>query len=66
MTLRGRKMKPPQYYINLMKVDNPSLYDDIKHKRLDYNKKLTDQTWERLETKEKVKKLNLKKLQKKL
>lgn len=52
----GRKYKPPRFYDKLLKEEAPEVYEEIKLKREERAKRLRDdQSWARLEAKEKVK-----------
>jgi hypothetical protein len=54
--INGRPMQPPKYYDTLLEQENPFLYDDIKHDRLqNADKHAYDNTPERLHVKHKVK-----------
>lgn len=54
--INGRAMQPPKYYDTLLEQENPFLYDDIKHDRLqNADKHAYDNTPERLHVKHKVK-----------
>jgi len=67
VVVRGQKIKPPKYYDNLYKNDNPYEYDQIIAKR-ENGAKLNhaDNTYERLAVKEQVVKAKLRKLKRTL
>ena len=56
--IRGRKMRPPKFYDQIMKDLDPDLMDDIVERRLD-NFVPTDNTPERLKVRHEVTKSRL-------
>jgi len=63
ITLRGKKMKPPKFYDNIYEHELPKEFEKLKKKRMQLMQKhKADNTPERLEVKEKVKKAQLKSL----
>lgn len=63
VVLRGKEMKPPKFYDKLYQIDNPDEFERIKAKRVAKAKQhKEDNTFERLRTREKVKKAQIKML----
>lgn len=63
ITMNGKKLKPPKFYDRIYEIEDPDAYEKLKRKRmLDIQKVMSDNTQERLKTKEIVKKAQLNKL----
>ncbi len=59
----GRIMKPPQYYTNIYKQQEPEKYEQMKNERTKFfQKHKPDNTWQRLQDREKVKHAQLNQL----
>lgn len=66
VTINGRKMKPPKYYDKMLEKSDPFMFDEIKEERIIKGKEMEDQTRERLDTQEEVKKHRIKQLKREL
>ena len=63
----GRVMKPPRYYAKMYQQQEPEKYEQIKKARKDFQAKhKEDATWQRLATREKVKKAQINQLKRQL
>jgi len=61
--VRGRKMKPPKYYSNLLEIDRPNLHAEVKARRkASAKRRASDNTTDRLKVKEKIQNAKLKQL----
>lgn len=65
--IKGKAMKPPQYYTKKLAKEDPLCYDDVQFNRYQNGmKRSVDNTLERLEVKEKVLKSAIKSLKREL
>lgn len=63
VTVRGKKMNPPRFYDRILEQEDVYRYEEIKEKRVEKGKKYNDNnTRERLDVREKVKQLQIRKL----
>lgn len=61
--IEGKRVRPPRYYDERLRMDDEYVYDEIKFKRFcDMKKAIDDNTADRLKVKERVQELALKKL----
>ncbi len=60
VVIRGKEMKPPKFYDELYEIDDPIAYATMKADRVrEARKQKEDNTWQRLQVKETVKKAQI-------